>query len=136
MSNPSIPPALAMDWLQLLIAGTLTLSLTSVVAFIIRRPLFSVLQLICGTDVGARFWTTLSALLLVIGPLFLVFTAGGGAENLADFVRRSVYLISFGIIAALFAMGLAVMLSRPSQALARRRADELARAPDDPASAG
>jgi len=120
-----LSPALAVDWLQLAVAGVLTLGLTSVAALIIRKPLHGVLQLICGHETGARFWTTFSTMLLVVAPLFLVFTAAGGAESLADFVRRTVYLVSFGIIAAFLAMGAAVMLSGPSQAMSRRRAAEL-----------
>lgn len=128
-------PGIAVDWAQLLIAGALTLGLTSTVALVIRGPLYSVLQMICGTEVAARFWTTFAAVLLVMGPLFLVFTAAGGAENLADFVRRAVYLVSFGIIAAFLVMGLAVMMSAPSQALARRRAAEIAGTSVDTAAA-
>jgi hypothetical protein len=118
--------SLAVDWLQLVIAAALTLSLTSAVALVIKRPLFGVLQLVCGSDVGARFWTTFSAVLIVMGPLFLVFTAAGGATNLADFVRRATYLVSFGIIGAFCIMGIAVMLSAPSRALSGRRAAEIA----------
>lgn len=126
-------PGLAVDWVQLAVAAALTLGLTSAVAAIISRPLFAVLQLVCGTDVGARFWTTFSAILLVMGPLFLVFTAAGGAVNLADFVRRAVYLVSFGVIGAFCIMGLAVMMSAPSRASAERRAAEAA-APVPPAA--
>lgn len=120
-------PVLTVDWLQLILAAVLTLSLTSIVALVIRRPLYGVLQLVCGTDVAARFWTTFAAVLLVMGPLFLVFTAAGGASNLADFVRRAVYLVSFGVIGAFMVMGAAVMLSAPSRALSERRAAEISR---------
>lgn len=113
---------LAVDWSQLVLAGILTIGLTSTVALVIRKPLLGVLQLICGGEVGAAFWATFSMVLIVMGPLFLVFTAAGGAESLADFVRRTVYLVSFGVIGAFLVMGAAVMLSAPSQALARRRA--------------
>lgn len=126
----TLPPhaidTLAVDWLQLVIAAALTLGLTTIVALVIRRPLHGVLQLVCGTEVTARFWTTFTLVLLVMGPLFLVFTAAGGATNLADFVRRTVYLVSFGVIGAFLVMGAAVMLSAPSQALARRRVEEIA----------
>ncbi len=118
--------ALAVDWMQLVIAAVLTLGLTTTVAIVIRRSLFGVLQLICGHDVGARFWTTFASVLMVMGPLFLVFTAAGGADSLADFVRRAVYLVSFGLIAAFLVMGAAVMLSAPSQAMARVRSAQIA----------
>ena len=114
--------ALAVDWLQLVLAGVVTIGLTTTVAMVIRKPLLGVLQLICGHEVGAAFWTTFSMVLIVMGPLFLVFTAAAGAENLADFVRRTVYLVSFGVISAFLVMGAAVMLSIPSQALTRHRA--------------
>ncbi len=130
MTNLVATP-LPVDWQQLILAAALTLGLTSVVAVVIRRPLFGVLQLICGNDVGARFWTTFSAVLLVMGPLFLVFTAAGGAANLADFVRRAVYLVSFGIIGAFMVMGAAVMMSAPARALSERRASEVAAAPSE-----
>ena len=122
---PTHDPALAVDWLQLVIAAVLTLSLTSIVALVIRGPLFGVLQLVCGNDVGARFWTTFAAVLLVMGPLFLVFTAAGGAANLADFVRRAVYLVSFGVIAAFLIMGVAVMMNASTRAMSVRRAAEI-----------
>ena len=117
---------IAVDWLQLIFAAVLTLGLTSIVAIVIRRPLHGVLQLICGTEVAAQFWTVFSAVLLVIGPLFLVFVAAGGAASMADFVRRAVYLVSFGIIGALCVMGAAVMLSLPGRALNERRAAQIA----------
>ena len=128
MNNTFSPAttALAVDWMQLVIAAVLTLGLTTTVAVVIRRSLFGVLQLICGHDVGARFWTTFASVLMVMGPLFLVFTAAGGADNLADFVRRAVYLVSFGLIAAFLVMGAAVMLSAPSQALSRARSAQIA----------
>ena len=118
--------ALAVDWLQLILAAALTLSLTSIAAALIHKPLYGVLELVCGTAVAARFWTTFAAILIVMGPLFLVFTAAGGATNLADFVRRAVYLVSFGIIGAFLIMGAAVMLSVPSRALRDRRAAQIA----------
>ena len=113
---------LAVDWLQLILAGALTVGFTGAVSLIIRRPLLGVLQLICGNDVGAAFWTTFSMVLIVMGPLFLVFTAAVGADSLADFVRRTVYLVSLGVIGSFLVMGAAVVLSAPSQALTRRRA--------------
>ncbi len=119
-------PVLAVDWLQLIIAAVLTLGLASLAAAIIHRPLFDVLKLVCGTDVGARFWTTFSAVMLVVGPLFLVFTAAGGAASLADFVRRAVYLVSLGVIGGFLTMGAAVMMSAPSKALVARRSAEIA----------
>ncbi len=67
------------------------------------------------------------AVLLVMGPLFLVFIAAGDATNTADFVRRAVYLVSFGVIGAFLVMDAAVMLSAPSRALAQHRADILGR---------
>ena len=124
LSHPA-QATLAVDWMQLVIAAVLTLGLTAGAALVIRKPLFAVLQLVCGTEVSARFWTTFAAVLLVMGPLFLVFTAAGVAENLADFVRRTVYLVSFGIIGAFLVMGGAVMMSAPSQAMTRRRAEEI-----------
>ena len=134
LSHPAVD-ALAVDWLQLVIAALMTLGLTTVVALVIRRPLHGVLQLVCGTEVSAQFWTTFALVLLVMGPLFLVFTAAGGATNLADFVRRTVYLVSLGVIGAFLVMGGAVMLSAPSQALARRRVEEIAASPLEPSPA-
>lgn len=118
--------ALAVDWQQLAIAAGLTLAITTIVAVAIRKPLYGVLTMVCGSDVGARFWTTFASVLLVMGPLFLVFTAAGGAANLADFVRRSVYLVSLGVIGSFMIMGMAVMYSAPSKALVARRVSEVA----------
>lgn len=129
MPNSPLP----IDWQQLIVAAALTLGLTSLVAAIIRRPLFGVLTYVCGNDTAARFWTTFASVLLVAGPLFLVFTAAGGATNLADFVRRAVYLVSFGIIGAFLVMGAAVMMSAPSRAISERRAADIASAPGSPA---
>ena len=123
--SPTHTTALAVDWLQLIIAAAVTLGLTTTIALVIRGSLFGVLQLICGHDVGARFWTTFALVLMVMGPLFLVFTAAGGADNLADFVRRAVYLVSFGIIGAFAVMGCAVMLSAPARSLSRARSAQI-----------
>jgi hypothetical protein len=97
-----------LDWTQLAIAWGLTLILTLIVAAIMRRPLYAILQFICGTDVGARFWTAFSSVMIVAGPLFLVSLGGLGTTNLADFVRRAMVLISLGLIGAVSVMGLAV----------------------------
>lgn len=114
------------DWLQLVLAAAFALGLSAGAAAYIRPSLFGVLAQVCGTDVAARFWTSFSVVLTVVGPLYLVFVAAGNATSLADFVRRSVYLASFGIIAAFAVMGAAVMLSPPSQAMSRRRAAQVA----------
>lgn len=97
-----------LDWTQLGIAWGLTLTLTLIVAAIMRGPLFAVLQFVCGTDVGARFWTAFSSIMIVVGPLFLVSLGALGTTNLADFVRRSMVLISLGLIGTVSIMGLAV----------------------------
>jgi hypothetical protein len=97
-----------LDWTQLGIAWGLTLALTLIVAAIIRRPLFAVLQFICGTDIGAHFWTALSTIMTVMGPLFLVSLGSLGSTNLADFVRRSMVLISLGLIGTVSIMAVAV----------------------------
>jgi surface polysaccharide O-acyltransferase-like enzyme len=97
-----------LDWTQLAIAWGLTLALTLIVAAIMRRPLFAVLQFICGTDIGARFWTAYSSIMIVTGPLFLVSLGALGTTNLADFVRHSMVLISLGLIGTVMIMGLAV----------------------------
>ncbi len=81
----------------------------------ICRPLYGVLHMICGEEVGARFWTTFASVLLVLEPLFLVFAAATGAQTMAELVRRSVYLGSFGVIGAFLVRGAAVMLSGPAR---------------------
>jgi hypothetical protein len=97
-----------LDWMQLGIAWGLTLTLTLIVAAIMRRPLFAVLQFVCGTDIGAHFWTAYTSIMLVAGPLFLVSLGSFGSPNLADFVRRAMVLISLGLIGTVAIMGLAV----------------------------
>ena len=97
-------------WNQLAIALGLTLTLSLTVASVMRRPLYAILQFICGTDPGARFWTTYSSVILVIGPMFLVSLGSFGSANLADFVRRTTMLISLGLIVTVAIMGLAVRL--------------------------
>jgi surface polysaccharide O-acyltransferase-like enzyme len=104
------------DWIQLGLAWGLTLCLTLIVAGIIHRPLFAVLQYICGTDVGARFWTAYSGIMIVVGPLFLVSLGALGSANLADFARRTMVLISLGLISTVVIMGIAVRSAvRPDQ---------------------
>jgi hypothetical protein len=97
-------------WNELAIAWGLTLSLTLTVAAVMRRPLYAILQFICGTDTGARFWTAYSSVILVVGPLFLVSLGSFGSANLADFVRRTTMLISLGQIITVAIMGIAVRL--------------------------
>jgi hypothetical protein len=97
-----------LDWTQLAIAWALTLFLTLVVAAILRRPLFAVLQFICGTDVGARFWTAYSTVMMVVGPFFLVSFGSGDMTSPVDYVRRVMVLISVGLIGTVIIMGIAV----------------------------
>ncbi len=110
-----------LGWFELVAVGTVTLTLSTLVAYLIRRDLFGILEQICGTKVSARFWTSFSIVLIVVGPLFLVSVGSADAASTADFVRRAVYLTSFGIIGAFCVMAAAVMLSPPSQALTRNR---------------
>ena len=98
-------------WIELGSAVVLTLTVTSAVAALMWRPLHAVLNLVCGEEVAARFWTTFASVMLVFGPLFLVCFAAGRAGNLAEFIRQAVYLISLGLIGAFVIMGLAVLSS-------------------------
>ncbi len=123
------------DWFRLTVAGGLTWAITVTVAFVIKRQLRAVLRLICGSDVGADFWTTFATVLTVFGPLLLVSASTNGAETPPQFVQRVVYLISLGIIGAFLAMGAAVMLSAPSQALSRRHAAQIAGGATQPVEA-
>jgi hypothetical protein len=101
------------DWDELAIAWGLTLSLTLMVAAVMRRPLYAILKTICGTDMAARFWTAYSTVMLVVGPLFLVSLGSFGSPSLADFVRRTTMLISFGQIVTVAIMGIAVRVCSP-----------------------
>jgi hypothetical protein len=104
------------DWVQLGLAWGLTLCLTLIVATIIYRPLFAVLQYVCGTDVGARFWTAYTGIMIVVGPLFLVSMGAIGSPNLPDFMRRTMVLLSLGLIGTISVMGIAVRsATRPPQ---------------------
>ena len=107
-----------LDWTQLGIAWGLTLILTLIVAAIMRPPLFAVMQFVCGTDIGARFWTAFSSIMIVVGPLFLVSLGALGTTTLADFVRRSMVLISLGLITTVACMGLAVRSATRKQPVA------------------
>ncbi len=100
-------------WDELAIAWGLTLSLTLMVAAVMRRPLYAILKTICGTDTAARFWTAYSTVMLVVGPLFLVSLGSFGSPSLADFVRRTTMLISFGQIVTVAIMGIAVRVCSP-----------------------
>ncbi|WP_158921203.1 hypothetical protein [Acidisphaera sp. S103] len=97
-----------LDWTQLGIAWGLTLGLTLIVAAFMQWPLYAVLQLVCGTGVGARFWTIFSSLMIVVGPLFLVSIGALGTCSLAEFVRRAMVMISLGLIVTVTLMGFAV----------------------------
>ncbi len=98
-------------WIELGSAIALTLAITVVVVALIRQPLAGVLDLVCGEPAASRFWATFASLMLVFGPLFLVCYAAGRAQNLAEFIRQAVYLISFGLIGAFVLMGAAVLMS-------------------------
>jgi len=103
-----------LDWTQLGIAWGLTLVLTLIVAAVMQRPLFAVLELVCKTGVGARFWTVFSSLMIVVGPLFLVSFGALGGGTLADYVRRVMVLLSLGLIVTVSVMGFAVWGSTKS----------------------
>jgi hypothetical protein len=116
------------DLTFLAIAWGLTILLTLTVVAILRAPLYAVLQYICGTDIGARFWTTYSSVMIVIGPLFLVSITSFAQASLSDFLRSVMVRLSLGLIGAVVIMGLAVN----SAANAKRRGDAppLPRAPE------
>ena len=90
------------------IAWGLTFLLTLTVVAILRGPLFAVLQFICGTDIGARFWTAYSSVMIVVGPLFTVSFAPMLTGDLSDFLRNVMVRLCFGLIGAMVVMGLSV----------------------------
>lgn len=96
------------DLTYLGIAWGLTFVLTLTVVTILRAPLFAVLQYICGTDIGARFWTTYSSVMIVVGPLFLVSITAISPLDLSDFLRAVMLRLSLGLIVAIVIMGFAV----------------------------
>lgn len=98
-------------WMELGIALAVTLAATLLVVRVIWQPLFGVLELICQSAVGARFWTTFAAVMLVCGPLFLVCFAAGRSMGLADFIRQAITLCSLGLIGGFFVMGWALLHS-------------------------
>jgi len=106
------------DLIYLAIAWGLTFGLTLTVVMILRGPLFAVLQYVCGTDIGARFWTTYSSVMIVVGPLFLVSLGSISQANLSDFLRSVMVRLSLGLIGAVIIMGAAVN----SASIAKRRA--------------
>jgi len=91
------------------IAWGLTFLLTLTVVAILRGPLFAVLQFICGTDIGARFWTAYSSVMIVVGPLFTVSFAAMPMSDLSDFLRVVMVRLSLGLIGAMAIMGVAVL---------------------------
>ena len=104
---------------SLILLGTawgLTFVLTLTVVAILRAPLFAVLQFICGTDVGARFWTAYSSVMIVVGPIFTVSFAAIQTADLADFLRIVMVRLSLGLIGAMVVMGVSVYSVRPPKA--------------------
>ena len=104
---------------NLILLGTawgLTLFLTLTVVAILRAPLFAVLQFICGTDIGARFWTAYASVMIVIGPLFTVSFGAMPIGDLSDFLRVVMVRLSLGLIGAMVIMGLAVLSVRTPKA--------------------
>ena len=98
-------------WAQLAAALGLTLALSVTALAVIRRPLFTVLEYICGTDVGARFWTAYSSVLIFLAPLFLVaIMLRAGGDPVAE-VQATIATAAVGLIAAFVIMGLAVSIS-------------------------
>jgi hypothetical protein len=107
-----------LDWTQLALAWGLSLVLTLTVTAILRRPLYAVLQVVCGNDISARFWTLYSSVMMVVGPLFVVSLGAIGNTSSADFARRIMVLSSLGLIAAVIIMGLAVRSAVRPEAIA------------------
>ena len=96
---------------NLMLLGTawaLTLALTLTVVAILRAPLFGVLQFVCGNDIGARFWTAYSSVMIVVGPLFTVSFGGIQTGDFSDFLRVVMVRLSLGLIGAMIIMGLSV----------------------------
>lgn len=93
-------------------AWGLTFLLTLTVVAILRGPLFAVLQFICGTDVGARFWTAYSSVMIVVGPLFTVSFGPIQTGDLSEFLRAIMVRLSLGLIGAMVVMGVAVFSVR------------------------
>lgn len=97
-----------LDWTYFASAVGLTLTLSLTVALVIRAPLLSVLKHICGTDIGARFWTTYACVMIVVGPLFLVAGFVKDGVDLIHFLRSTVAMTAFGLIGTFIIMGWAV----------------------------
>ena len=76
------------------------------VGAVMRRPLFSVLLEICGTENGARFWVVFSRAVLILVPLFAVSVLLPDADYDPFFTLKVVVAsLTGGLLLSVLAIG-------------------------------
>ena len=94
-----------------LVAGIVALVLGGSVVAVLFRPLFGVVNDLCGTRERALFWSVYLSTILVLVPLLgvaFIGTYGGPTVDFVSFVQRAVFFALLGLTAALVTIGFGI----------------------------
>ena len=100
-------------------AAAVAVLLGGTVVAVLFRPLFAVVQDLCGTRQRAMFWSIYLSVILILVPLLgvtYISAFGRVVPDLPAFLQRSVFFALFGITGALVAIGWGIW--SPSRKLA------------------
>lgn len=90
----------------------ITLTLSSIAAAVLWRPLLVLLGDLCGTEQRSRFWSIWSVAMVILVPLLAV-SAVDLTGDVVPVLRRVVFYALGGIMLALLGMGYAIWTRTP-----------------------
>lgn len=95
-----------------LMGWLITLSLSTIAAAALWRPLLVLLADLCGTEQRSRFWTIWSVAMVILVPLLAV-SAVDLTGDVVRVLRSIVFYALGGIMLALLGMGYAIWTRTP-----------------------
>lgn len=90
----------------------ITLTLSSIAAAALWRPLLVLLGDLCGTEQRSRFWTIWSVAMVILVPLLAVSAVNLNGD-VVQVLRGVVFYAVGGIVTALLGMGYAIWMRTP-----------------------
>jgi hypothetical protein len=95
------------QWPNLAVAIGVSLTVSTCIVLVLARPLRSLLEQMCPSGDGARWWFSFTAVMLYVTPLMFAIWATGtiAAADPVAIVRGALGASLFGTFAALLVIG-------------------------------
>lgn len=103
-------------------SATVAIALGGIVVAVLYRPLFAVIQDLCGTRQRAVFWSIYLSTILILVPVLgvtYISSFGRAMPDMSAFLQRSIFFALLGITGALVGIGWGIW--SPSRKLVGRQ---------------